>query len=272
MAQVVEVPLQFLGITSDTGGADDHAHVLGNVEDVHRPLQFGAVLALDPTRHATRTRRVRHQHHVTAGQRDERGQGSALVAALFLVDLDHDFLAFAQQFAHAGLVVVDALGEVVARDFLQREKPVALGAVVDKGGFERGLEARDLALVDVGLLLFLRRLFDVDVVQGLAVDDGNAQFFRLRRIDEHALHGCVLARFTRDNAGACSLLDTAAAPSRISRRAACCSSASTPRHAAGALVDGSKTIGTGRRRIAGAMRRSGQCLIRRCSDHRATPS
>ena len=201
VAQVVEVPLQLFRVTADAGGADDHAHVVGDVERVHRTLQLGAVLTLDPARYATRARRVRHQDHVATGQRDERGQGRALVAALLLVDLDHDLLAFTQEFAHAGFVVVDTFREVIAGNFLQREEPVAFGAVIDKGCFERGLEAGDLALVDVGLLLFLRRLFDVDVVQGLAVDDRDAQFFRLRRIDEHALHGCVLARFTRDNAG-----------------------------------------------------------------------
>jgi hypothetical protein len=48
--------------------------------------------------------RIGHQHHVAAGQRDERGQGGALVAALLLVDLDHHFLAFAQEFLDRGLV------------------------------------------------------------------------------------------------------------------------------------------------------------------------
>src|SRR5690606_14556446 len=125
------------------------------------------------------------------GQRDEGGQGRALVAALVLVHLDHHFLALAQQLADAGLVVVDTGLEVVAGDFLQRQEAVALGAVVDAGGFQGRPQAADPALVDVGLLLFLGRLLDVDVVQVLAVDDGDAQFFRLRRVDQHSLHVCV---------------------------------------------------------------------------------
>src|SRR5690606_3133079 len=127
-------------------------------------------------------------YHVAPGQRNEGGQRGALVAAFFLVHLDDDFLAFAQQFLEAGLVRVDPGLEVVAGDFLQRQEAVALAAVFDEGGLERGLEPGDAALVDVGLLLFLRRLLDVDVLRGLAIDDRDPQFFRLRRVDEHSFH------------------------------------------------------------------------------------
>src|SRR5205085_7635318 len=98
----------------DAGGADDHAHVVGDGQRVHRLLEGGAVVALDPAGNAAGGGGVRHQHHVAAGQGDERGQGGALVAALFLVDLDDDFLAFAQDLLHAGLVGAHARDEVVA--------------------------------------------------------------------------------------------------------------------------------------------------------------
>jgi hypothetical protein len=62
-------------------------------------LSVLAVLALDPARHAAGARIVRHQHQVAAGQADEGGERRALVAALFLLDLDDEFLAFAQEFA-----------------------------------------------------------------------------------------------------------------------------------------------------------------------------
>src|SRR3546814_4604393 len=45
------------------------------------------VCSSDLARDAAGGRRVRHQDHVPAGQRDERGQGGALVAALLLVHL-----------------------------------------------------------------------------------------------------------------------------------------------------------------------------------------
>ncbi len=136
LQQVIQIPLQLFGIAADAGGADDHAHVVGDVQLVQRVFQRGTVFALDATRDATGARRVRHQDHVAASQRDERGQGSALVAALFLVHLDHDFLAFTQQLADAGLVVVDASLEVIAGDFLQRQEAMALTAVLDEGRFQ----------------------------------------------------------------------------------------------------------------------------------------
>ncbi len=78
--------------------------------------------------------------------------------------------------------------EIVPGDFLQRQEAVALGAVVDEAGFEDGLDARDPALVDVGLLLFAGRDVDVEVVELLAIDHGDAQLFLLSCIDEHSFH------------------------------------------------------------------------------------
>ncbi len=215
LQQVIQVPLQLFGIAADAGGADDHAHVVGDVQLVQRFLQRSAVFALDATRNATGGGRVRHQHHVAAGQRDERGQGGALVATLFLVDLDHHFLPFTQQLADGRLVVVDPGLEVIAGDFLQRQEAVAFATVFDEGRFQRRFKARDAALVDVRLLLFLGRLFDVDVVQRLAIHDGNPQLFSLRGVDQHSLHSAFLARCYRAERHGVSLLVTLRRPSRM---------------------------------------------------------
>ena len=69
---------------------------------------------------------------------------------------------------------------------------MALGAVVDESGLEAGLDAGDAALVDVRLLLFPGGNLDRKVVKLLAVNEGDAQFFLLRRIDKHSLHGPLL--------------------------------------------------------------------------------
>ena len=76
----------------------------------------------------------------------------------------------------------------------QGQEAVAVGAVFDERGFERRFEPGDAALVDVGYLVVAGRLFDVDVVQVLAIDDGDPQFFRLRGVDEHSLHCAFLVR------------------------------------------------------------------------------
>ncbi len=188
LQQVVQVPLQFLGAAADARGAGDHAHAVRNLQLRHGLAQFLALVALDAARDAAAARVVRHQHQVAAGQRDEGGQGGALVAALFLLDLDDQLLAFAQGILDARGAHVDAFAEVLAGDFLERQEAVAVFAVVDEAGFERRLDAGDDALVDVAFALFAAGGFDVDVDELLPIDDGDTQFFLLRRIEQHAFH------------------------------------------------------------------------------------
>ena len=123
---------------------------------------------------------VRHQNEIAAGQRDIRRERRALVAALVLVDLDDEFHAFAQLVlgpdaaaASFSVPVVAASFEILARDFLEREKAMAVGAVVDEAGLEAWFDAGDDRLVDVALSLLLAGGFDVEVDQLLAIDNGH---------------------------------------------------------------------------------------------------
>ena len=175
--------MQFIGVAAHAGGADDDAHVIRNVQGVHGLFQGLAVVAFNAAGNAAGGRRVGHQNHVTAGQRDVGGQGGAFVAAFFLVDLNDHFLAFAQVFLHAGLVRVDTGDEIVAGDFLQRQEAVSGAAVIHERCLEGGFQADDTALVDIRFFLFFGWLFDVDVIKLLAIDNRHAQFFSLRGID-----------------------------------------------------------------------------------------
>ena len=186
--QVVQIPLQFFRRTADSRRARDDAHAVGQVELRHRFAQFLPLVAFDPARHAAAARVVRHQDEVASGKRDEGGECRALVAALFLFDLDDEFLAFAQRVLDAGGAHVDAVTEILAGDFLEWQKTVAVLAVVDETGFERRLDAGDDSLVDIAFALFAPGGFDVDVDEFLPIDDGDAQFFLLRRIKQHAFH------------------------------------------------------------------------------------
>jgi hypothetical protein len=118
------------------------------------------------------------RYQIATGEADEGGQGCALVATLFFFDLNDDFLAFAQDFldVHAAF---RRLLEVLAGNFFEGEEPVAIGAEIDEGGFKAGLDASDLAFVDVGFLLFASTGFDVKVEQALAIDQCDTQLFGL---------------------------------------------------------------------------------------------
>ena len=65
---------------------------------------------------------------------------------------------------------------------------MALGAVVDEGGFEAGLYAGDPTFVDVGFLGFPGRDFDIEVIDSLAINQRNTQLLFLGCVDEHSFH------------------------------------------------------------------------------------
>jgi hypothetical protein len=83
----------------------------------------------------------------------------------------------------------DTPSEILARDFLERQKAVAVFAVVDETGFQRGLDAGDDGLVDIALALFAPFDFDFVVEEFLPVDNGQPAFFSLRGVDQHPFHG-----------------------------------------------------------------------------------
>src|SRR5690606_36815116 len=124
---------------------------------------------------------------VAARQRDEGGEGGALVAPLFLLDLDDDFLPLGDRVLDARLGV-GPIAEVALGDLLEREEAVPLLAVVDEAGLETRLDARDDALVDVALARFAPGRLDVDVDELLPVDDRHAQLFGVRGVEQHSLH------------------------------------------------------------------------------------
>ena len=121
---------------------------------VQRVAQLVAVLALHAARDPAAARVIGHQDEVAAGEADERRERRALGAALVLLDLDDELLALAQRVLDAGPADVDVRPEIASRDFLERQEPVPLLAVVDEGGLEAGLDAGDDAFVDVALALF----------------------------------------------------------------------------------------------------------------------
>ena len=125
LADVVPQPQQILAVALDfrlrplrAGGADDHAHPLGDVELDHDLLQPAAIGGGgDFPGNAAAARRVRHQHREPAGERKIRGQRRAFGSALLLHHLDQQDLA----------AMDDFLDVVVAQE---ARRDAALGPVV----------------------------------------------------------------------------------------------------------------------------------------------
>ena len=93
LQQVRQVPLKLLNRATDAGSAGNDAHALRRVELIHGLAQLLPFFALNPTRDTAAAGVVGHQYKVATGQRDKGGQCSALVAALFLLDLNNELLA-----------------------------------------------------------------------------------------------------------------------------------------------------------------------------------
>ena len=136
LEQVIQVPLQLRGCAANASGAGNDAHAVGVLQLVERFLEFGAVFAFNAARDTTATRVVGHQDHITAGQRDKGGERCPLVAALFLFHLHQQFLAFPDGILDARLAGGNTRLEILFGDFLERQKAVALFAVIDKTGFQ----------------------------------------------------------------------------------------------------------------------------------------
>ncbi len=152
LQQVIEVPLHFFAAAAQACSTNDQTHVGWRDQAIEGFTQFVALFTFDTTRDAAGTRVVGHQNQVAAGKADEGGQGCALVATFFFLDLDDDFLAFAQDVLDVDAAFRGFL-EVLAGDFLEGQKAVALRAEIDKGSLKAGFDASDSAFIDVGLLL-----------------------------------------------------------------------------------------------------------------------
>jgi len=146
-------------------------------------------------RHAARNpaaaRVVGHQHQVPPGQRDERRQRRALIAALFFFHLNDQFLALGQRVLNARRARIHPVLEILAGNFLERQETVALFPIIDEAGFQTRFDAGNDAFVDIAFALFLSSGFNVQIDQLLAIDNGDAEFFLVRRIEQHAFHECV---------------------------------------------------------------------------------
>ncbi len=129
-AEIFVVALDIDVGSLQAGSAQDHAHALRHLELGQHLLHALAVgrigyLAAD----AAAAAGVGHQHAVAAGQRQEGGEGRALVAALLLDDLDEQDLAalddflnlvLADRLAAAALAGVRLFAGIVAADHFDR--------------------------------------------------------------------------------------------------------------------------------------------------------
>ncbi|WP_275973695.1 hypothetical protein [Bradyrhizobium sp. I71] len=80
---------------------------------------------------------------------------------------------------------------IVGMDFAEGEETVAIAAIFDEGGLERGFDPCDLGEVDIPAQLLALRGFEIKLFDAIAADHDDPGLFRVGGIDQH-LVGHVL--------------------------------------------------------------------------------
>ena len=187
LQQISQIPLQFFVVATNTCGARNQAHAARDFQLSQQILEFLTFFTFDTARHATTTRIVRHQHQITTGQADISGQGRALIAAFVFFHLNDDFHALTQHVLNPRTTTFKAL-EIRSGNFLEWQKAMAIGAVIDKARFQGRLDTGNQTLIDVPFALLFSNRFNIQINELLPVDDGNAQLFSLRCVKQHTFH------------------------------------------------------------------------------------
>ncbi len=178
--QDIQIPLQLLFRFADTSGTNDQAHPFGDFQAIEGFFELGTFITFDAAGNTTGTRVVRHQNQVAASQTDESRQRCTLGASLFFINLHYDFVTFFDHLFDVGTAGEGVVSrEVFASNLFEWQEPMALGAIIHKCGFQTWLYAGDFTLVDVCFFLLMSRAFDIQVVNALPINEGNAQLFFL---------------------------------------------------------------------------------------------
>ncbi|WP_313754707.1 hypothetical protein [Bradyrhizobium sp. WYCCWR 12699] len=89
---------------------------------------------------------------------------------------------------------------VVGMDFTEGEETVAVAAIFDEGGLERGFDPCDLGEVDIPAQLLALRGLEIKLFDAIAADHDDPGLFRVGGIDQHLVgHVLTLGGGGRDS-------------------------------------------------------------------------
>ena len=78
--------------------------------------------------------------------------------------------------------------KLLSENFLEWQKSMSVLAIVYKASLKARLDAGNDTFVNIAFALFATGSFDIEIDELLPIHDGNAQFFLVRRVKQHALH------------------------------------------------------------------------------------
>jgi len=84
-----------------------------------------------------------------------------------------------------GLAIGDRNLIIVRMDFAEGEKAVTVAAILDEGGLQRRLYARDFGEIDIAAQLFALSGLEIKLFDAIAADHDDPGLFRVGGIDQH---------------------------------------------------------------------------------------
>ena len=84
-----------------------------------------------------------------------------------------------------GLTVGDRDLVVVGMNFAEGQEAVTIAAILDEGGLQRRLYARDLGEIDIAAQLLALGRLEIKFLDAIAADHDHPGLFRMGRIDQH---------------------------------------------------------------------------------------
>ncbi len=106
-----------------------------------------------------------------------------VIVALVVILVFDSGSGFFSGFLEEGFAVFGRKLVIIGMDFAEREKTVAIAAILDESRLQRWLDPRYLCEVDIAAKLFVSGCLEVEIIDLAAVDDRHTSFFRVGGID-----------------------------------------------------------------------------------------
>ena len=186
LQQIVQVFGEFPGGRGLAGGADNEPHLRGQAQFLGQLLEALALFLLFDLPGDPQMGLLGQKHQPTAGKGYIGAEIGPLGGGLLLIDLDDEFLAFAQHPLNFGLGLALGLFLVpVGVHFRQGQEAVAFPAVINEGRLEAGLDIGHHPLVNIGFGGFPGGGFQGQFFHLPFFHDGHPEFLCIRGVDEH---------------------------------------------------------------------------------------
>ena len=73
--------------------------------------------------------------------------------------------------------------KIFAGDLFERQETMAISTIINEGCFQTRFDPGNFTFINIGFFLFVAWAFDIQVINTLPINEGNAQLFFLSRVN-----------------------------------------------------------------------------------------